>query len=488
MSAVVPGRPEAAPPTASHGAPARRWTTAAAVVGALAAGAAGLAVRPPTVWGLLPIVLYAVLALAGTPMARATGAALVAALLMARPTPGELLSLGLHSLADQVALIGLVALLGTALGEVLAATGAAGALVGAVLRPLAGRGPRVLPLAVWGTCLVLVFALGTLAGALAVAAPLVVPVAARAGLTRSTTAAAMFLGGCSGLALAPFAGSNVAVLDAAGTSYGGYLLVGALPLTAVSLAVARVALPLIQRRTDRRPDEHYPVPPAPASSAHAAPAPSAPASSPGGGRERWAATAFATALGVCVVGAAVTRTGALFPLAALPLMAAATALGGGLRPGAAARRFAVGARRGLPTLVLFLALAAFFRAVELLRPYDVLMERFGGHAAQLPPLGFAVVVALLGWLAVPGATAAHVVLLHKVFGPLGDSLGLSPAAWTVTYLWGSKADTYGPFPNPNMLAAHGFAGARRLRVLVLLGWSVLLPAAAVYFLLLTVLT
>ncbi|MFI1523649.1 permease [Kitasatospora cineracea] len=484
MSAVAPDRSGAAQPTADQRAPSRRWSSATAVGGVLAAAVAGMAVRPPTVWGLLPIVLYAVLTLAGVQMARATGAALLAALLMARPGPGELLSLGLHSLADQVALIGLVALLGTALGEVLTATGAAGALVGAVLRPLAGRGARVLPLALWGTCLVLVFALGTLAGALAVAAPLVVPIAARAGLTRSTTAAAMFLGGCSGLALAPFAGSNVAVLEAAGTSYGGYLLVGALPLTVVSLVVARIALPLIQRRTALRPDEHYP---APAGPVHGAPAGAAlpPAVT---GRERRAAGAFAAALGSCVVAAALTRTGALFPLAALPLMAAATALGGGLRPGAAARRFAAGARRGLPTLVLFLTLAAFFRAVEMLRPYDVLMERFGGHAAELPPLGFAVVVALLGWLAVPGATAAHVVLLHKVFGPLGDSLGLSPAAWTVTYLWGSKADTYGPFPNPNMLAAHGFAGARRLRVLVLLGWSVLLPAAAVYLVLLTVLT
>lgn len=433
---------------------------------------AGLAVRPPTVWGLLPVLLWAALVLAGMAMARATGVALLAAVLMVRPDPGELAGLAGRTLTDPVALIGLVTLLGVGLGEVLSRTGAAEILVRAVLRPVAGRGAWTVPLAIWATCLVMVFALGTLA----VAAPLVLPVAARAELTRSATAAAMFLGGCSGLALAPFAGSNVAILEASGAGYGSYLLMGALPLTAVSLLVACAALPLIQRRTVRHQQERYPVPDGgdgPERAARGA---------------RKAAAGFVVALIVCVGAAIATGAGALFPVAALPLMATATAAGARLRPGQALRAFGGGARRGIPTMLLFLALAAFFQAVELLRPYDVLMDRFGGHAAELPPLGFAVLVAMLGWLAVPGATAAQVVLLHKVFGPLGDALGLSSNAWMVTYLWSSKADTYGPFPNPNMLAALGFAQADRPRVLILLGWCVLLPAAAVYLVLLTLLT
>lgn len=54
----------------------------------------------------------------------------------------------------------------------------------------------------------------------------------------------MFLGGCAGLAPAPFAGSNIAITKTADTGYLAYVLVGAGPLAVLSLLLAAVIVPL----------------------------------------------------------------------------------------------------------------------------------------------------------------------------------------------------------------------------------------------------
>ncbi|WP_020500447.1 hypothetical protein [Sciscionella marina] len=299
---------------------------------------------------------------------------------------------------------------------------------------------------------------------------------ARAGFTRSATASMMFLGGCAGLALAPFAGSNIAILDASTVDYGTYVLVAAGPLAVLSILLSLLIVPRVQRRAVERGDDFY----APELAGDSGEQSS-------GEHSRRASIVFGIALVLAVGYATVSGSGTTFPLVALPVLAVVTALAGGLRADAAVAAICRGGGRMIETFLLFWMLSAFFEIVNELKPYDVLLAHFGPTLHDLPALGFAAGVALLGWLGVPGATAAHVVLLNKVFGALGTSLGITPAAWAVTYLWGSKADTYGPFPNANMMSVLGFAESTRLRTMLSVGWVLLIPAAVMYLLILFVL-
>lgn len=466
----IPVTPTRRMPAAKAAAP-----YAIAAGGLIAALILGFVVQAPTLWGLLPIVLYAVLSLCGMNLLLATVVSLLAAILLAHRPPTDVGTLLGTSLGDTVTLIGLICLLGAGLGEVLRQTGAAGILVHGILRMARRDSLLAIHIGVMMSCLVLTFALGTLAGALAIAAPIVIPVTARAGFTRSTTATVMFLGGCAGLALAPFAGSNIAILDASGLDYGTYLLVGAGPLAVLSLLLSLIVVPRVQRRSAAGGDDFYEDIDAGAGS------------EPSGPRSVRATWAFSVALVISAGYATVSKSGTAFPLLALPAMAVLTAAVGGLSVKDTIDAFCRGAARMVETFLLFWMLAAFFLMVNELKPYDVLLDRFGPQLHDLSPLPFAVAVALLGWLGVPGATAAHVVLLNKVFGPLGTSIGLTPAAWAVTYLWGSKADTYGPYPNANMMSALGFAEATRLRTLLSVGWTLLIPAAVMYGLILVLL-
>ncbi|MFH8811147.1 Na+/H+ antiporter NhaC family protein [Streptomyces hygroscopicus] len=448
---------------------------AIAGAGLIAALVLGFLVHAPTIWGLLPIVLYAVLSLCGMNLLLATVISLLAGVVLAQRPPTDVGILLGSALGDTVTVIGVICLLGSGLGEVLRQTGAADLLVRGVMRVVRRDSQLAIQLGVMMSCLVLVFALGTLAGALAIAAPILIPITARAGFTRSATASMMFLGGCAGLALAPFAGANIAILDASGVEYGTYVLVAAGPLALLSLLLSIVVVPRVQRRSALGGDDFYEDDLTGAD--EQAPGP----------RTVRATWAFSVVLVVSVAYATMSKGGTAFPLLALPVMAVITAMAGGLSVRDTIDALCRGAGRMVETFLLFWILAAFFQMVNELKPYDVLLDSFGPQLHDLPVLSFAVAVALLGWLGVPGATAAHVVLLNNVFGPLGTSIGLTPATWAVTYLWGSKADTYGPFPNPNMMSALGFAEATRLRTLLSVGWQVLIPAAVMYGLILTLL-
>ena len=452
----------------------RRTVNLIALLGLLVSLAVGFLADVPTLWGLLPIALYAVLSLLGMDVLLATVAAVVSGVLIAHQTPAEFGEMLGDSMGDLVTVIGMIIVLGAAVGEVLRLTGVAETIVRGILR-MVGTHRRAILLGVMLACLVLVTSLGTLAGAMAIAAPIIVPVTARAGYTRTATAAMMFIGGCSGLALAPFAGSNVAILKAADTGYLTYLTYAAGPLAVLSLLLGLAIVPWMQRRSAREDDYYTAEEAAQTSESTVGPA------------SRRATIAFLVTLLACVVYAAITDAGTNFPLLALPLLGAVTGAVGGLNTSETLAAMYRGGSRLISMLLMFWLLAALFAIVEELKPYDVILDHFGPALTHMAAFPFAIAIALLGWVGVPGATAAQVLLVNKVFGPLAAGLGIGVAPWVVVLLWVSKIDTYGPFPNANMLGVMGMARSTSLKNLLITGWAVLVPACLMYTVLLLVL-
>ncbi|MGU3292706.1 Na+/H+ antiporter NhaC family protein [Williamsia sp. M5A3_1d] len=432
----------------------------------------GLTVDGFTLWGFLPIGLYGILAALGMPILKATVVAVGSGLAILLPGPGVALDMAREAATDQVTVIGVVILLGGALAEILRATGAAKTIVTTAIRLVGTSNPTAVANGIMLTCLLLVAALGTLAGALAVAVPVLLPVAARAGLTRSATAAAVFIGGCAGFAVAPFAGGNIAIMGAADVGYLSYLLHGGGPLAVVSIAVGMIVVPWMQRRT-RDTDDHY--------SPDELIAVGSDAAQIGDDRRATrAALVFAVTLVVVLVVATVTTAGVALPLIALPLMSVATALGAGMSP----KAFVLSAVRGAANLAwlfaLFVLLAVLFTAIARINPFAVVLGSYGDDIGHLSPFLLAMTVAAIGWVGVPGASAAQVVLLDKVFGELAAVAGIGAGVWVVVLLFASKADTYGPLPNVNMLGVMGLCRSADVRNILIVGWCVLVPAVLMY--------
>jgi gluconate:H+ symporter, GntP family len=185
----------------------RRQQIAAAVLYAMALVASivvAVQTDQPGLWGLIPIVVYAGLALLGVDMVLATLGAVVSAVALTRSTPAELGPVLLESMGSLIALIGVIILLGAGLGEVLKRTGVAEFIVLTVVRRVGLTTQLRAQLGVMLACTILAGALGTLAGSVAIVAPIVIPLLAALGFSTTATAAMFFFSGLAGLTLSPF--------------------------------------------------------------------------------------------------------------------------------------------------------------------------------------------------------------------------------------------------------------------------------------------
>ena len=446
-------------------------TLAAFVSPSVRAAMAGSEASPASLWGLFPIILYAVLAISGMAILTSSLVALACALALNLPSLSEAGSMLVSSLTNQVTLIGFIIALGAGVGGILGETGVAQMIVTGVLRLVGNRGTRMVAAGMMLACLILVASLGTLSGALAVAAPLLIPVAARFGYTRTATAVLMFIGGCAGLALAPFAGSNVAIMQAAEVGYGQYIVYGAGPLAVLSLVIGMIWVPYVQRRSAKAGDFFSEEESAATADAVT-------------GSTRRATITFLVALVVLVAVAIVTSAGIVFPLAALPLLAMVTGIAARMKPRLWFAAMGKGMWSMIGIFLLFWLLAVLFIVIDRLQPFDAVLALLGPQLQASSPFVFAVIVALIGWVGVPGATAAQVVLIDQVFGPLAGQIGVGAWSWVIVLLFASKADTYGPFPNPNMVSSMGLAHSSSLRTMLVSGWVLLIPATIMYLVIL----
>lgn len=426
----------------------------------------------PGLWGLVPIVVYAGLALLGVDMVLATLGAVVSAVVLTRSAPAELGPVLIESMGSLIALLGVIILLGAGLGEVLRRTGVAEFVVLGVVRRVGLTTQLRAQLGVMLACTILAGALGTLAGSVAIVAPIVIPLLAALGFSTAAVAAMFFFSGLAGLTLSPFAPITASIYGAAQVSWIGYVLAAGLPTAAVMFGVGF----LVVRWNQRRTADAFPYPPERAVDLDAV---QEPAPAPGAGRTT---AAFLIAFAALVVYSGLTAAGATFVPVALVVLIAVTGIAARTSVGELMGAVHAGASRLLGIFFLFFLLAVLFTVVDSMGVYDGVAERFALSA--LGPYLFCLVVVLIGWVGVAGAAAAQAVLVNQVFGPLAAALGVPPAAWSVVLLAVSQTDGLGPLPNPDMIGQMGLAESRSLRWQLLSSYLVLVPVVAMYAVLL----
>jgi predicted histidine transporter YuiF (NhaC family) len=445
----------------------RRVQLGVCTAGLLVSAVLGPLTDAPTLWGLLPLGLFVVLLLLDLDIVLATVVSCLAAMLILGAEPGTAAGFLGDALGSDVMAIGMIIVLGGGLGEVLTRTGAASDLVQLIMRRLGTHSPVRAQLGIMLASAVLVIALGTLIGAFALAAPLVIPIAARLGFTRSGTALMMFIGGTCGMFVAPFVGSMVAIRTASGITYPDFVLSAGGPLAIACFAVGF----FLVRWNLRHPvsqDDYYTAEDGAADTAEVP-------------RHARASTwGFLISFVVIVAYAIVTGPGTPYAILALLVMSAVAGFAGRLPLPDVLKAIYAGCGKLFNFLLLFWLLGALFLVIEELNPYEVMLSRWGGDLQALGTFAFLIIVGLIGWLGIQGASAAQVLLVDRIFGPTAEALGVPIAAWSVVLLASAQADTYGPAPGVNMIAPVGMARSTALKRVLYSSWVLLLVSLAVY--------
>ncbi len=416
-------------------------------------------------WGLLglaPLLVYIILVFRDVDPLPAT---VICVVIGAVLTHQSLVSFGVvmaKAMGSFLALVGLIIMLGRGLGEVLNATRVTHTIVHKIVYGIGVDTEKKAMLGIMLSCMVVIGLLGTMAGGNAILAPIVLPIAATVGLSRSAIGVIFQAVGEEALILGPFTPPVVTLLGLTKINYADMLLYVAGPIATITFVVTWFNLQRIQRRMkDKNPYEVMPevkqfVP---------------------NSQSRRATTVFVLLFLAAVVYGIISQAATSFVIVVMVGLALATGLVGGLKFDAILRLVVKGMAGNVGLFLLFLFLDPFINFVEeaggfkaltiLLKP----LVELGGKGAIV------VVGGLIGAFGISGATVAELKMLHEMFHPMLTQYGVFMLAWAAALIVATRVTNF-IYPGANMISSLGFAESHDIKSMIKNGvWVALCQTA-----------
>jgi len=410
--------------------------------------------------GLLPLVVYVVLIFTYKDPVPTT---FIAVIIGAVITHQSLFSFGdvlVKSMGSFLALIGLIIMMGRGLGEVLTATKVSHTIVQKIVYTIGVNTEKKAMTGIMVASLAIVGLLGTLAGGNAVIAPIVLPIAAAAGLTRSTVGVLFHAAGEEGLILGPFTPPVITLLGLTGLSYGEMVFKAAIPVALVTLITTWFMANHIQKVTKGFTDYDIAV-----NENVAAFTPTR--------REVAATIVFALSFFILVGCGLVWNAQTTYVPVIMITLALVTGLVGGLNLSKVFSLFVKGMAGNVNLFFMFLLLEVLMGFMEKSGAFQavaILMQtivHFGGRVA-VPIMG-----GLTGAVGLTGATVAVMKMVNEMFLPLVQQYAIPTITWATAIIVATRATNFF-HPGSNMFSSMGFAQSQDMRSMIKNGWTVAL--------------
>lgn len=420
----------------------------------------------PPIVALLPLVIYVILAFKDVdPLLSVIISVILSAIITKQPLIeiGSVLS---EALGSFLAMIGFIIMLGAALGEILRKTGVAEYIVITFMKRIGINSERKAIVAVMITSCVLVALLGTLAGANAIIAPIVIPLVASIGITPSTLAAVFQGAGQTGLFIGPYSPQVVTLMEVTGISYGAYLAGIGLPLAILCWIVTFIVSQRIQKNTRNiyvyndveEIDENY-IPT---------------------NEVKRATLVFFISLIALVVYGIINECGSSYAIVVMFITAFLTGIAGKLKLKDIIDTIVKGASKMTSLFIMFVLFYPFITFIQEAGAFDALVDLFQPLIRTGNKVLFALVVTITGVFGVGGAAVAETVLLNDLFSQIVSKLGMSPSLWGLILLVASQITSFA-YPEADMLGQMGIARSNDLKNMVKFGIAITIASIVLVF-------
>lgn len=406
---------------------------------------------------LIPLILYVILALKDVDSVLNV---IICVILSAILTQHNLLGLGgviADSLGSFLSMIGFIIMLGSALGAVLKKTGVAEYIVMGLMRKIGIDTEKKAIIASMITSIVLVALLGTLAGANALLAPIIIPLVALIGITPSTLAAIFQGAGQTGLFIGPFSPQVITIMGITGLSYGQYLIGVGLPIALICWIITYFMSVRIQKKTKgiymyenvEKPNLDY---------------------KPSNDTKR-ATLVFMLSLVLLLAYGIYSKGGSSYSIVVMFTCAILTGLSAKVKPAEIISTMMEGASRMVWLFVMFVLFTPFITFIEESGAFVALADLLKPLLGSGNKIVFTFVTSLTGLFGISGAAVAQTAIIDKMFGTMANSIGMSSSLWGLTLLVGSQIDSFA-YPEADMLGQMGLARSKDLKNMVKLGVTI----------------
>ncbi len=410
--------------------------------------------------GLLPLLVYIFLVLREMDPLPAT---IICVVLGAAINAKSLVAIGADlskAMGSFLGLVGLIIMLGRGLGEVLSETKVAHTLVYKIIYSIGVNTQKKAMLGIMMATMVIVGLLGTMAGGVAIIAPIVNPIAAAVGLTPAAVAVMYQSVGEEALTLGPFTPPVVTLIGLTKLDYGTMLVTAALPIAFVTLLVTWFMAQRIQRSTEEKMPEGLAV-----------------------GKElesfhptdhsRRATTTFIALFTALIAYGIFVKAATPFVITVMLLLSFVVGMVGGMKFDAVCKSIVKGMAGNVGLYLLFILLELFINYVELAGGFKALtyllmpLINIGGRVAVVIAGG------AIGAFGISGAVVAELVTLNKMFAALLKEYNVSMYAWAVALIVATRVTNF-LIPGSNMVAMMGFAQSKNLKAMLRNGYVVAL--------------
>ena len=359
------------------------------------------------------------------------------------------------ALGSFLALVGFIIMLGRGLGEVLTETKVSHTLVHKIVYGIGVNTQRRVKVGVIASSLVIVAILGTLAGGLAILAPILRPIAGSVKLSRPSMAVLMQAAGEEALILGPFAPPVVALLGVTGISYGSMLIYASIPIALVTIVVTWVMASRLQVQYAHETFPHD------ATEERFVPTK----------QQNTATIVFILAFIACVAYGLIFQAKTSYVIFVMLFLSILTGIVGGLRIGKVFHLLVEGMKKNFHLFFIFFLLGPMLDLVQKAGGFAALMklfvplEHFGGKIV------LSILIGITGAFGMPAASAAVIKMLHEMFSPVALEMNLSVMTFAFSMLLATRITNFA-IPGANMFAAMGFAESQNVKAMIKNGLTV----------------
>ena len=416
----------------------------------------------PPIVGLLPLLIYIVLAFRkGMNLVVLVAVSVLAGAVITCQTPVMFATQFYASLGSFLGLVGFMIMAGSGLGQVLQRTGVAENIVNFLTRRVGVNTQSRAIISVMICSVVMTTLLGTLAGANAVIAPIVISLVAAVGITPWTVAVLFQGAGQAGLFLSPVSAAMLIMMEVTGKSYPYLLGFVGIPVTVVMCGGTFFIAKSIQKQSFGKVayDDAAPVEEEYKPSVQA----------------KRGTAAFAVSMVVLVVYGVVVAGGASFAAVIMMTVAVVTGLAGGLSIGETCEAFCEGCGK---MVHMFLALALFDMLMYYVNGsggFSTLVDLLEPLAMMGGKVGVIIVATLVGIFGVGGTAVAQVEVIDTMFRPLVEALALNPGVWAMCLLIGSQITSFA-YPGNDMMGAMALARCDSIKPMMQLSYKWIIPS------------
>lgn len=412
----------------------------------------------PALIGFLPLVIYLYLAFKGKNLLSTVIICVLVGAVLTGQTPVSLSNEIANGLKSFLGLIGFIIMMGAGLGEVLTETKVARNLVEILIKKVGIKSQNQAIIVTMGASTLLVSLLGTLAGANAMIAPILIPIVASFGLTPNALAVILHGAGACGLFLGPFVPPVITLMGLTGLTYGTYLANIGIPVAALVLVSTYYTGKKVQKQyegiemystEDMDKDEEF-------------------VSTP---EINKATMVFALVMIGMLAYGIYAKAGAAYAIVVMLTVAFTTGLAAGRSMMDIIGSLTKGATRMFWLFFMFVLYDPFLKFVTMTGAFTTLGDMLKPLIEVSGDIGFIIISTLVGIFGVSGAAVAQSVVLNDLFKNIVVDINLPMTIWGTVLLIGSQITSFA-YPTGDMIGQMGLARSKDLKSMIRNGMTI----------------